>query len=324
MSLCNQYDLVRFGRMVNDIRSKQSISLEKLADKSGLSINTIRRLEQGTFSCRFDTLSLLSFYLNTDLVALLTHSKDKLYEEVSIIRYHLDIDLSKRNYGELTSYLNQLQSFYDRITYQENDIYYIQFFNLIDKMILWINAIELSAVQHDYTAAENQLINALKINHPKFDLLNLNNSKLTGIELNMLNSLISNRLEAGNFHEIDTLIDQLKEMLLSSRECHHCVYIRLCFNAATLYFHRTEYGLAIDTIDETITYMKKNNTKTDYATLLVIKASSRFMLGLTKDHSEIIVALDFFIYEDKEHLIDIVLKNLEDSYGLKVNYKLPS
>lgn len=59
-----------FGRLVRRLRRARGQTQERLAELAGLSADTIRRLEYGTFSASLDTLSKLAKGLRLDLSTL--------------------------------------------------------------------------------------------------------------------------------------------------------------------------------------------------------------------------------------------------------------
>lgn len=73
----------RVGNNVRKLRNEKHITQEKLSERSGVSINTIRNMEKGRWpSAR--TLELVCDALNVEAKILLSSEKDELYlrEEV--------------------------------------------------------------------------------------------------------------------------------------------------------------------------------------------------------------------------------------------------
>lgn len=321
--LMSQYDYFKFGNTIKSIRTKQDLSLKKLSIKSGLSVNTIRNVENGTFTYTMETISTLSFYLKTDLFEILSKQKNPLLDELFQIKSNLDIDLSNRDYSNLTLYIESLHSLWEEVKYNPNDDKHIEFFNYVDQMILWIKGI-IKFNSKKFTEAEDLITKALNVTHPSFSLETIDKYHFSDLDLNLINSIISTRLESENFDNIDFYISFLKKELLGAQHHLHNIYIPLCFNTSVLYFHRMQYKESIDLVDETIEYMKKNNIQTDLSTLLITKAMARYKLELTDSTDEIKAALDSFIYEGKQDLIPTVIKNLKANYGVEVDYSISS
>ncbi|NVB40317.1 helix-turn-helix transcriptional regulator [Pseudenhygromyxa sp. WMMC2535] len=62
----------RFGQHVKSLRRARGLTQERLAERSDLSVDTIRRLEQGSFSPSYDTLRKLCEGLSLELSTLFT------------------------------------------------------------------------------------------------------------------------------------------------------------------------------------------------------------------------------------------------------------
>ncbi len=60
----------KFGAHVRSLRTSRSLTQESLAESSGLSVDSIRRIERGTFSPTLDTLAKLARGLGMTLSAL--------------------------------------------------------------------------------------------------------------------------------------------------------------------------------------------------------------------------------------------------------------
>ena len=60
----------KFGVRLFQLRSKAGMTQEKLAEKASLSIDSIRRIEQGSRSPSFDSLERIADALGVDLVEL--------------------------------------------------------------------------------------------------------------------------------------------------------------------------------------------------------------------------------------------------------------
>ena len=69
-SPCFSYRSREFGRHVRSCRRARGLTQEQLAQLSGLSPDTIRRLEHGSFSPSLETLSKLSLGLELSLSTL--------------------------------------------------------------------------------------------------------------------------------------------------------------------------------------------------------------------------------------------------------------
>ena len=60
----------RFGGHVRQLRTARSITQDNLAERSGLSVDTVRRIESGSISPSLDTMSKLANGLNVSVATL--------------------------------------------------------------------------------------------------------------------------------------------------------------------------------------------------------------------------------------------------------------
>jgi transcriptional regulator with XRE-family HTH domain len=100
-----------FGRHVRSLRRARGMTQEALADRSGLSADTIRRLEHGSFSPSLDTLRKLCVGLNLMLSTLFESYELGARNEA---RELIDL-LSTRTPRELVLATRVLHSLFDEI-----------------------------------------------------------------------------------------------------------------------------------------------------------------------------------------------------------------
>lgn len=62
----------RFGEVLRAVRRERNLSQQALADRSDLAVDTVRRVESGTFSPSLETLSRLARGLQISLSTLFT------------------------------------------------------------------------------------------------------------------------------------------------------------------------------------------------------------------------------------------------------------
>ena len=65
--------LGRLGERARQIRKERSMSQQSVADKSGLALRTVSRIERGLMNPSFEVLSTLASALGTSLKNLLTY-----------------------------------------------------------------------------------------------------------------------------------------------------------------------------------------------------------------------------------------------------------
>lgn len=68
--------LGRLGERVRQIRKERNMSQQSVADKSGLALRTVSRIERGLMNPSFEVLSTLASALGTSLKSLLTYPEE--------------------------------------------------------------------------------------------------------------------------------------------------------------------------------------------------------------------------------------------------------
>ena len=68
--------LGRLGKRARQIRKERNMSQQSVADKSGLALRTVSRIERGLMNPSFEVLSTLASALGTSLKNLLTYPEE--------------------------------------------------------------------------------------------------------------------------------------------------------------------------------------------------------------------------------------------------------
>lgn len=106
-----------FGRHVRSLRRARGLTQDELAQRCGLSADTIRRLEQGSFSPSLETLRKLCFgldlFLSTLFEALELGTRNEARELADL--------LSTRTPAELVMATRVLRALFDEIDGRDDD-----------------------------------------------------------------------------------------------------------------------------------------------------------------------------------------------------------
>ncbi len=171
------YDSKSFGANVKALRSSLKVSLETVSRATTLSVDTLRRIERGTYEPKLVSLSLLSSYYKVDIFSLLSKyqsDSDTLYLH-RLIEHALVSDSLEK--------LEQCKIEVLVANEQKSDIVYGQMLTLLDTLI---------AHQNDNGCVNNadvyllKLIACLQQTVPKFKLSHFNTYPYTFFELRIL------------------------------------------------------------------------------------------------------------------------------------------
>ena len=173
------YDSKAFGTRVKEIRSSLNLSLAVVSLQTTVSIDTIRRIEHGTYEPRLVTLSLLSNYYKVDLFSLLSQYQNDSHtlflhriieqalvkdsiNDFSRIRNEIETSTSNIHHIQILRLLNALEEYHKDENHSQNGEYYI-----------------------------NILTSCIQLTNPKFKLARFENYAYTFLELRVLLFMIS-------------------------------------------------------------------------------------------------------------------------------------
>ena len=188
-SLFSSYEMKRFGNKLKTIRIECDMTQAKVAKLSTVSIDTLRRIENGYVTPRYETLVTLTNIYQKDLLKLF----DNYTEDLNLVTYYNQIDeailendlsIAKTLYDELVSevinedveknqvdqinykqilcFLETRQLFYDKRHEIKNTIEH----NIIESIKLRIHDFQLDKFEkYNYTHVELRLLLLLAINY---------------------------------------------------------------------------------------------------------------------------------------------------------------
>lgn len=103
------YELKRFGETLRKIRTTLSLTQQQVTDRTGIHIDTLRKIENGYSVPKFDTLTHLSSLYNINLIQVFIKAMTS-YELMTGYQ-HLDILINHRQFSKI----NDLQEQYESI-----------------------------------------------------------------------------------------------------------------------------------------------------------------------------------------------------------------
>ena len=181
------YDLKAFSKRLKEIRKSLKFTQENVVAGTGLSAETLRKLENGLVIPRYDTIEILSLFYKTDLQSVLNNYKSskeliKFYDMVDYLVTHSNFE----------SLLDTIQSF---------EIFSKNFdSNLIEKkeleqLGLFFKGLHLSITkQNNQEMQQNAIdiyIDSLKATNPKYNFDKWQEFKYSHVELRILFAIAS-------------------------------------------------------------------------------------------------------------------------------------
>ena len=181
------YDLKAFSTRLKEIRKSLGFTQDNVVTGTGLSSETLRKLENGMVVPRYDTIEILSLFYKTDLQAVLNNykSSSELIKFYEVIDYHI--------VGYNTSSIISTIDDFERFRAQTN-LKLIDMKELLQLHLLF-NGLYLSYTNNDtpnvIDAIINKYIESISVCNPSFSMDLWRQFKYSNVELRILFALAS-------------------------------------------------------------------------------------------------------------------------------------
>lgn len=181
------YDLVEFSKRLKQIRKSLGYTQEDVVAGTGLSVETLRKLEKGTSIPKYDTIELLSLFFKIDLHEVMHQYKNSS----ELFKYYARIDqyIYNSEREQLENLIKSFESFSN-----QND------HNLIDhRVLLQLKYLFKGLQMVDTDSAEpvelepacEMFIKSLQVCIPNYDINHWKDFKYSSVELRILFALAS-------------------------------------------------------------------------------------------------------------------------------------
>ncbi|CCQ94114.1 Transcriptional regulator, XRE family [[Clostridium] ultunense Esp] len=221
---CLYYNLYEFGKNVQSMRKRLKLTQHDVSNLTGVSVETLRKIENGRVIPKHETLDLLSPILKEDLNQLLLNYRIDNYYKFKRVINSIESKLYIDEYATLSIELDEL-----KILLNDNLSKY--FSNLLKQFILMVEAIILNKKHYNPNEAMNKLTEALKMTTPKFALSNYKSFVYNSIELRILMNMA---LVMQNMETVDKALEIMR-FCLKTVEPEDSTYPEICYNIAHTY-----------------------------------------------------------------------------------------
>lgn len=182
--MLHNYHTVEFGNRIRNIRKGLNLSQQDVSNKSGINLDTLRKIENGYVVPRYDTLEILSITYKIDLLDIFKNYRftSDLYEIYNMLdRYIVEYQVEK------------LKTIKDRIYRLDEEVYSMMVLaSEISKLKMLIDAIYIlnrnnnNPSEKQLLKAKNTLVDALKVYNPDFLLDKVTIYKYTYFDIRIL------------------------------------------------------------------------------------------------------------------------------------------
>lgn len=229
-------DLISFGRYISYRRKSFNYTQETLSKLSFISIDSLRRIENGKVHPTYQTLNCLSKALKVDLNKTLLnyhiYNKDDYFET----RHKIEKKIANGLYDDLEKDLDWLQNFLlDSIldNYTSLDDYTSI---SVKQLALFLESIALNKTSKNYESALAKLIEAIQLTTPNYNLNNYSRYVYSNFEIRILMNiaLLMNKLADAN-KSTEMLIFCLESVDVSNTALQTSIIYNLSYS-----FHRMD------------------------------------------------------------------------------------
>lgn len=244
------YNTKDFGNYIKNLRKALGLTQMDVEKLSNISIDAIRRLENGSVIPRYDTLVFLSLTYKKDLIREF-NSFSNINE---IMEFYHKIDKLVANFNEET--LNQLKNDYHKYITNSDSIELInsvlkkQISLIIDGIVLFYKEKKIEDAQKKFLKAMTLSINDFSINKfkkYKYTLLELRLLMLIGMTLlSQKSAILSNKI-------LNHCLTTLNTSLYASID-EKMLIAKLMFNISYNYHINDEFEESLQMADEGIRY----------------------------------------------------------------------
>lgn len=280
-----EYDYI--GSEVKRIRKEMGISQAELAEKSNVSIDTIRRLENGYNLPRLDSIVPIFKVLGIEWELLLKTKKGSSWQDLQNILEKASQELDQNNLGNIFEYISQLTYYRDTLPTS----YKIK----LDQYLLFFQACLSRSKDKNLNLYKKYLEDALSLTIKSEDLLS-ESSNYNELEIRILQSLSEYYIDIEDNEKAFKILNHLKEVTPTESK----LFPKICYNLARYYYIEKKYTNTILLCKVGIEEGSKISNYNSFPLLYYMIGISKYKIG----------ELDYRFYLDSSlKLCDLLLKN---------------
>lgn len=280
-----EYDYI--GSEVKRIRKEMGISQAELAEKSNVSIDTLRRLENGYNLPRLDSIVPIFKVLGIEWELLLKTKKGSSWQDVQNILEKASQELDQNNLDNILECISQLTYYRDTLP----NSYKIK----LDQYLLFFQACLSRSKDKNLVLYKKYLEDALSLTKKSEDLLS-ESSNYNELEIRILQSLSEYYIDIEDNEKAFKILNHLKEVTPTESK----LFPKICYNLARYYYIEKKYTNTILLCRVGLEEGSKISNYNSFPLLYYMIGISKYKIG----------ELDYRFYLDSSlKLCDLLLKN---------------
>ena len=301
------YDLEAFGNELKDIRKSLRLTQKDVAEQTLVSIDTLRRIENGKVMPKQETLDLMSVIFKRDLNELLLKYRLKDYSSFYKIKTSIEDKLEGGEFEDLKKDVKELKKIIDE---GKMSLYYIR---LLKQLLLLVESVIEKTVNNDYEEALEKLIEAMKVTIPDFSLSNYTRFVYSSMEVRILMNMAIILRENESYEKcIEMLLLCLEALEPDSVE----ERIRVYYNLSYVYHLASLYDKALYYAEEGIKTCTESKTLNGLGLLYFRKGIAEFKLNRESYMDSLLKAVNLSEICGHEKLKKMVIESCKKFYNI--------
>lgn len=302
------YDLELFGNRIRKIRNTLGYTQKRVSEDSQVTIETLRKIENGKVIPTQITLELLSIVLKKDLNLLLLECRISEYTMYYDIMNDIEYKLKNGNYADLESDVEDINNIFKN----RNLNNYMS--KLMKQLSFLIESIILKNNSKDYISSLNKLVEAIKLTTPLFELDNYNEFVYSNIECRILMNiaLLTNIVESTD-KCIEILLFCLESLDLQEIDTR----LRIHYNLAYSYHRIDLHDKALFYSDIGIGICIQTNNLSFLGLLYSRKCIAEYFLKDENFKESLKTAMNIYSLTEQNNLSDMLI-NFCNKHNIKI------
>lgn len=272
------FNLKDFAARLKTIRTSQGLTQSNVVEATGISSDTLRKIENGLCIPRYDTLVLLSHFYRTDILALLGTHKSS----TDLIHFYESVDrhITEDNPEALKDTIDAFNKFKQM---EDHQLVIIEELQQLDYFFEGMKISYKDQTTETYQMAIDHWCQALKITNPDFTINDWHLFKYSYVELRILYALASmlglvRACEKSN-EMLLYLLDTLDQSILSKHQ--EKILVTKTFALISYNYHRLDaHKNALEYAEKGIAYCNEYAIMANLPLLLSRKGMAMYHLNL--------------------------------------------
>lgn len=272
--MLSSYDMTAFGAYLKNLRKNMRFTQDEIIKRTNVSIDTLRRIEQGKVVPKYETIESLSIVYKEDLTSIFrmfsrSRSLFCLYQKIDEIL--IDYDSSK--FCQIEDALGNL--------IEENIQFEVVNQEEIDQLKLFIEGSKLFW-NNDFESAKNVLLRAIRLTNQSYKIEDTKTHKMNMMEARIALLIALSISELGDSSKGIPIMKEILKLFVSNgnlriEEVH--LKTKLYFNISYKYYKVKDYKKSLHYADEGIKFCRSKQSMYCLYMLYYRRAIAKYSVG---------------------------------------------